>query len=78
MTGKLRRLMFAGLAALTLGAGTAATVEPAAAWGWHHHGYWGHHGGPRVGFYGPGYCGVRRVWVPGPWGWHWAWARRCW
>jgi hypothetical protein len=69
MTGSLRRVVFAGLTALTLASGMAATVEPASAWYRH---YWVHR------YWAPGYCGVRRVWVPGPFGWHWVWARRCW
>jgi hypothetical protein len=32
-------------------------------WGW----------GPRP----YGFCGGRRVWVGGPWGGHWGWARYC-
>jgi hypothetical protein len=36
--------------------------------------------------YGPGpgwwqrraaYCGMHRAWVPGPYGWHWAWRPNC-
>jgi hypothetical protein len=23
------------------------------------------------------YCGTHRVWVPGPWGGHWAWVSNC-
>ena len=46
--------------------------------GWHggwHHGYgWG--GGYGYG-YGWGGCGAHRAWVPGPWGWHWAWVSNC-
>ncbi|MGA3004340.1 MAG: hypothetical protein ABSE20_21720 [Acetobacteraceae bacterium] len=36
--------------------------------------------GPGPGWWGPrryGFCGGRRVWVGGPWGGHWAWARYC-
>jgi hypothetical protein len=40
-------------------------------WGWHRGWGWG-------GYPGWGYAGcVHRVWVLGPWGWHWVWRRYC-
>ena len=34
--------------------------------------------GPGPGWWQRGaYCGTHRAWVPGPYGWHWAWLPNC-
>lgn len=84
-TGKM--IVAAGALAVL---GSLGTTAPAAAqWGgWGHHEHWRGGWGPRP-FYrpypvyrsyyvapGPN-CFVRRKWVPGPFGWHWASRRIC-
>ncbi|MBR0776117.1 sulfur globule protein precursor [Bradyrhizobium diazoefficiens] len=77
----LRKLSFAAVAAVALGAALAPTSASAHGWGWHgggwHHG-WGaprfYVGGPVS--YGYGGCYVRQL-VPTPWGPRWRLINRC-